>query len=282
MIVPRDLAIPLQRVTWRDGQMLRSEDLRDSAASFNLLRRLHIRYLHRTWGVVEGLNVAANQGIVRVNRGYALDIDGCELLVPAITIAPVPPHTSFTATMHLVISRGAPSLCASATPDLAALCPGVVTALQLEKGALAWKTVRAVQLGHDVLLARARVVGGQVTGAIDTSVQQHAATMLQPRIWADTTLPGQTGWTDTGSNIVPGILAIIDTSDAGFLSPPAYVAQLNGPSQAVSQSISSAGSAGFTFQLSFPASISGTPEPNAQQAEAAGWTITWFAAELTA
>jgi hypothetical protein len=132
---------------------------------------------------------------------------------------------------------------------------------------------------RDVLLARALVAAGAIKGAIDTTIQTRAATMRQQRIWSDTTVSGQTGWTDSDSKIVPGIQVSIDTSDAGFLTTPTYIAQVSGGASLAAQSISSADNTGFTFQLYFPASRLGANVPNAAKAESSGWTVTWFAAE---
>src|SRR6516162_9520492 len=86
MTTPRDLATPLSRITWRDGQTLASRDLREDQRYADQLRYLHIRYQHKTWGVVEGLGVFSSGGsAVEVVPGYALDIEGRELLLPAFT-----------------------------------------------------------------------------------------------------------------------------------------------------------------------------------------------------
>ena len=76
MITPHDIAIPLERITWRDGQTLLSRDLHDDQHYADRLRHLHIRYLHRTWGVVEGFEVfaLARRGVI--GPGYAIDGDG--------------------------------------------------------------------------------------------------------------------------------------------------------------------------------------------------------------
>src|SRR5580698_8667996 len=102
---PADLASPLQRVTWRDGQTLLSRDLRDDRSYTDRLRHLHIRYQHKTWGVVEGLNVGAVAGWAVVTPGYALDKEGRELLLQSLTRVAAPANVVASTTMYLAISR---------------------------------------------------------------------------------------------------------------------------------------------------------------------------------
>jgi hypothetical protein len=281
MITPRDVAIPIERVTWRDGQLLASRDLRDDANNDARLRHLHIRYLHKTWGVVEGLNVVfAGSAAVRVSPGYALDAGGNELLVPVATRVPTPNLTAKT-TMYLVISLGKQAAtCGPATPDLSTLCPGVRNPVPLDQGQLAWKAVNEVRLGRDVLLARALIANGRLASAIDTSVQRQAATFIQRRMWSDVTQSGQTGWTDGATNPIRELQAVVDTSAAGFIATPAYFARLSGTSQFAAGFISSASAGSFTFVLR-PHVVMVYEKPiDAAMAEDAGWTISWFAVGL--
>jgi hypothetical protein len=281
MNTPRDLAIPLTRVTWRDGQTLTARDLRDDQNYGDRLRHLHIRYLHKTWGVVEGLNViAAGTAAVAVSSGYALDIAGRELLLPTVTRVAAPANIAASTTMYLVVSRNAPSAGCGAAPDLAALRPGVRDPVPLEAGALSWKTVTEVRLGEDVLLARVLIASGNLASAVDTSVQRRAATLKQPRIWSDETTQGQTGWTDSMANRWPEMQATVDTSAAGFVIAPAYFARLAGTSQAAPGFIRSAGPSSFTFVVRVDQALTPGTADNAARAEGSGWTIVWLAVEL--
>jgi hypothetical protein len=266
-MIPLDISVPLERLLWRDGQRLIASDLRNDLSYAERLRALHIRYLHRTWGVVEGLAVASNPfAAAVVDAGVALNGEGYLLLLPKITAAPDLPKLPQTATLYLVLSPEGECGCGGAAPDLSTLCPGATTAQARVQATLAWKTVGEVMVERDVLLARALVAAGAIKGAIDTTIQTRAATMRQQRIWSDTTVSGQTGWTDSDSKIVPGIQVSIDTSDAGFLTTPTYIAQVSGGASLAAQSISSADNTGANV-------------PNAAKAESSGWTVTWFAAE---
>jgi len=281
-MIPLDISMPLERLLWRDGQRLIAGDLRNDMRTADRLRALHIRYIHRTWGVVEGLEVASNPfDPAIVDAGVALNGEGYLLLLPKITAAPDLPKLPQTATLYLVLSPESAGGCGceSAALDLSTLCLGATTTQAHVQATLAWKTVGEVARGRDVLLARVLVTAGKITSAIDTTIQTRAVTMRQQRIWSDTTVPGQTGWTDSASKILPGIQVNVDTSDAGFLATPTYIAQISGGATLAEQSIASADNTGFTLQLYFPGSSLGADAPDAAKAESSGWTVTWFAVQ---
>lgn len=291
MKTPRDLARPLDRITWRDGQLLTSRDLKDDEHNSDRLRHLHIRYLHRTWGVVEGLSVTIAGGSTAiVSAGYALDIEGRELLLPRGTAIAAPANITASTTMYVVIShKGAHAAHCGCTEtpeiDLTTLCPGATMAQAVVQATLTWKTVNEVRPGPDVLLARVLVANGQFTSGADTSVQRHAASMAQPWMWSDVTQTGQTGWRDATSKSSVAIQATIDTSDAGFTATPAYFARVV-PAYGLSAAyVTDAGADSFTVVLP-PVPISSLSTAAAAgrftpaAAESAGLAVAWFAIEL--
>jgi hypothetical protein len=283
MTTPRDIAAPLDRITWRNGQLLTAADLRDEQARLDRLRYLHVRYQHRTWGIVGGFSVAAaGTEAVHVGRGYALDIEGRDLLLPGSRTLQVPAGTAAGLTMYLVISWDAGSSCCASTPDLKQLCPGKGNPLLLEQGALAWKTVEQVRMGYDVLLARVLVSNGELASEIDTTVQRRASSLGRSRVWSDVTLAGQTGWANR-SAMLPELIVDIDTSDAGYIATPAYFAQLTGSTHLAQTSIESATATGFRFVVRLATPDKGfQPRPvlTAAGAESAGLTVSWFAVEF--
>jgi len=275
---PRDLTMP-ERITWRDGQTLTSRDMRDDQRYSDRLRQLHIRYLHKTWGVVEGLNViASSTAEVVITRGYALDGDGRELLLPTPARLATPANVTPSTTMYVVISADATTPPCSAPPDLSMLCPGVTNPIPLQAGKLSWRTVTEVRPGLDVLLARALITSGSLASPVDTGVRRPARSLVQPRMWSDTSQPGSTGWTDFMSKPYRNMSATVDTSAAGFTTTPAYFPRLAGTSQLTACYVLSAGPSSFTFVVQ-PAYEPGT-SPVAAMAEKDGWTIEWFAIEL--
>jgi hypothetical protein len=281
MNTPRDLATPLQRITWRDGQVLLSRDLRDDVHSDERFHHLHIRYQHKTWGVVAGLQVVPlGTGAVLVEPGYALDMNGCELLRPQAMRVPLPANITVSTTMYLVLSGGARLPTCATTPDLDALCPGAMNATPIEAGDLEWKTVTEVRPGGDILLARMLFAGGQLASAVDTSIQRRAVTAFRPRTWSDATQRGQTGWIDVKGAKMREIQAVIDTSNAGFIATPAYFAYLSGGAPVAGAFIAAAVPTSFTFVVRVSSAGARATKVNAAQAESAGWTVAWFAVDL--
>jgi hypothetical protein len=281
MSTPRDIATPLTRITWRDGQTLASGDLRDDQIYTDRLRHLHIRYQHRTWGVVEGLAVGfAGSAAVLVRPGYALDIEGRELLVPVFTRVPTPNIVAST-TMYLVISWNTAAAGCAPTPDLATLCPGVRNPLPVEQGQLSWKTVTEVRVGTDVLLARVLIAAGRLASPIDMSVQRFAATMNQPLFWSGSTMAGQTGWVDETNTLLPEIRTDVDTSDGGFVSTHAYFVRLVGASEIAAGFVTNVAATKFRIVVRpHAAHAVGGATVTAAAAESAGWTVAWLAVEL--
>lgn len=280
MITPRDIAATFDRITWRDGQTLSAADLSTEQSEADRLRRLHIRYLHGVWGVVEGLSVAADgPAAVQVAPGYALDAAGAMLLWPQADAIAAPTGIAQAATLYLVISRPEEAVCGcEAGPRRFDCSEG--RADRIERGVLSWKTVRQVRPGADVLLARGLVSGGRI-GDIDASVQRRAASLNQPGLWSDATLAGQTGWTDATRSGVPFIEADIDASQAGFLATPVYSARLLGAPYGAAGFISAAAAQGFSFAVRLEAGASEL-QIGAARAEQAGWTVAWLAVEVTA
>jgi hypothetical protein len=273
----------IERINWRDGQLLTSRDLRDDQNAEDLLRYMHVRYLHKTWGIVEGLVVnAPDVSAVSVSEGYALDIEGRELLVAVTTTVAVPVEIITSTTMYLVISRdlddGPHSKCGcySSTVDLSTLCLGVSAVKRFEQGKLSWKTVHEVRRGLDVLLARILIQNGKIASSVDTSVQHRATTFARPKVWADKTQQNQTGWSDLNSEQTSEIQATVDTSNAGFIKKPAYFASLVGASLSAFAFISAHSAANFQFVVRPIFKV------EAAKAESEGWTITWVGIDLNA
>jgi hypothetical protein len=135
----------------------------------------------------------------------------------------------------------------------------------------------AVRPGLDILLARVLVIAGHLASELDTTVQHRARTMNQPRIWSDTTQPGQTGWSDGSDAGGLQLRANVDATSGGFIATPAYFARLAGAAPTSMGCITAAAPGGFAFAVRV---AGGGPPINAAQAESKGWTVAWFAVEL--
>jgi hypothetical protein len=169
--------------------------------------------------------------------------------------------------------------------DRTVLCIGGRNAVPTIHGYLSWLPADEVRFGFDVLLARAHVDSGRFVGPIDTSIQRRAQSMAQPKIWFDTTEAGYTGWTDATFAGVKAIRVMIDTSDAGFLSTPAYFARANSSIGLNSSFITAATPSTFTVIMHhITLSAAGAHAAisanfNATVAERAGVTVSWLAIE---
>src|SRR5712691_6747461 len=93
-----DLDIPFDRITYRDGQLLTALDLSDEQRRYDRLRRLHVRYLHDTWGIALGFEVhqAADNRAVVVGPGYAVDGTGRDISLAESIHITVPPILDLT------------------------------------------------------------------------------------------------------------------------------------------------------------------------------------------
>ena len=92
------------RVTYREGQLFTARDMEDDRRREAWLRRLHMRYLHDTWGIALGFEVdKTNDNMsVRLKPGYAVDDQGRGLLQAETIQLPVPEVVgpeSFVATL---------------------------------------------------------------------------------------------------------------------------------------------------------------------------------------
>ena len=70
-----DGEISYNRVTYREGQLFAVHDMEDDQRREAWLRRLHLRYLHDTWGIALGFEVdKTNDNMsVRLKPGYAVE-----------------------------------------------------------------------------------------------------------------------------------------------------------------------------------------------------------------
>src|SRR5262249_12608194 len=142
MITPRDIAAPFDHITWRDGQMLRAADLGAEQSEADRLRRLHIRYLHGVWGVVEGLAVVAGgPARVRAPSGSAWAGSGPARLWPKAGAIAAPAGIVQPTTAYLVIARPEAAGDCEAGPRRPASSCGEGRAGRIEQGVLSWRTV---------------------------------------------------------------------------------------------------------------------------------------------
>ena len=76
---------PLERLRYFTGQMLTAENFQLEQQYFREKSKLHNRSLHG-FGIVSGLKVVVDAGLIVVEPGLALDCEGNELVIPAASI----------------------------------------------------------------------------------------------------------------------------------------------------------------------------------------------------
>lgn len=283
---PPGLELPFDRVTWRDGQPLTSRDMRDEKHNDDRFRYLHVRYLHRTWGIVSGFDVTAlNQQTVSVAPGFSLDSDGREILLPETVTLTFP---ILPASFLVLVARFAADEAYRQRRELGSLCLNGVIAPTSEHPEFLWRTVDQVRIGPEVPLAGAWADTGKLQGPLNPDVRRFARGEAQPRCFAGETQAGQTGWTlktDPNATNATWLQAEVDTSEAGFVFPPYYFARVSSPSSSAFPSgppalfIQDYGPSRFTACVFHQPEMPLATELGGQQAEDAQWTVSWLAIE---
>lgn len=257
------LDIPFDRVTYRDGQLLSSIDMRDDLRWDVRFRALHTRYLHETWGIALGLHVtmpkdkpdaknyvrnncghnasqlrplrSSSDGIlgndykdsVKVFPGYAVDGMGRDIVLSKPALVKVPFTGDFTETFVLsVMYRADSDLCDRF--DRMASCPGSDLEACTERPVFSWQRPHELIPGLHVPLAKAVVLAGRPTG-LDLRVRRYAHRLVRPHVGLGSTEPGRTGWREWSRQGTPlGLKVDVDTSRGGFIKTPYYFATLHG------------------------------------------------------
>ena len=230
-----DLSVPFDRVTFRDGQLLTARDLGDAASRQSRLLALHTRYMHGTWGIAVGFEIALAPGnaAVDVGPGYAIDETGSSLLLAEGIRVPVPASSAPTPFVLVAAYQedaayrsrpGAPDLCNGG----AGISPGH------ERPVISWRTPDDIRFGPEVPIVQVVASGGVVQGSLDRRVRRYARRLIRPYLATGHTEPGQTGWTTWQAPGDPefarqlGVEVVVDTSEAGFTRIPTYFATIQG------------------------------------------------------
>jgi hypothetical protein len=221
-----DFDIPFDRVTFRDGQPLTARDLRDAHRRRARLRRLHLRYLHGTWGIALGFQVrrSTDGRAVEVGPGYAIDPIWRDILLADGVRVPAP-----AAGAAVLTARYREDEPRDERAGLEAVCHGEGLDPRHERPAFAWRSARDVRFGVEVPLVRVVVANGVIQGSLGLRVRRYARALVRPHIGAGSTEPGRTAWRPwTAQHVVLGLEVTVDTTEAGFTSTPCYFAQLRG------------------------------------------------------
>lgn len=225
-----DLDIPFDRITYRDGQLLTALDLRGDRRRDERLRRLHTRHVHDTWGIALGLVVTtANKGeAVEISPGYAVDIDGRDILL-AETVQLAVPEVGNPEAFVLTAGYQEDGVFRERS-DLTGLCLSGRFDPRHERPVFSWRRPDDVRFGPEVPLVQVVAARGKILNGLDFRVRRNARPMVRPHMGWGTTEPGQTGWRrwqEEGHSDL-GIEVVVDTSEAGFTEIPHYLASLEG------------------------------------------------------
>jgi hypothetical protein len=238
----------LERSRFFDGQRLFASDLQ-AVEEFNReMRWLHNQSLHQP-GIGSGFAISGKKGDreVVIQPGYALDGQGREIVLAEQAIEPVPPvaDDGFGAAVYFDLTVSYPderTLKTSESRD------GICTprgAIRLrEAPVFCWVRLGPppdrlpvdaalrddVQNGMRLRLARAQVLNCKLDRPLSLAQRRNAKPAEQPYVacgrapqltW---TLPNGSATVGVGLNLV----ATVDTSEAGFRTPPCYAAHLVG------------------------------------------------------
>lgn len=83
---------PLLAFRQQDGELLRRTDFAGEANAVARRRAVHVRVVHRTWGVALGFTLApsADRRAVAVGPGFGYDCRGGEIISPSQQLVPMP------------------------------------------------------------------------------------------------------------------------------------------------------------------------------------------------
>jgi hypothetical protein len=229
----------LERLRYRHGQTLRSQDFRNQLRIERQVHAWHNRALHNVYGVVkqllDGLRIEQLGDNVLVHSGLAYDCFGLELLLCNERSIPFGEQRE---PMFLVVRRKDGCGCEQVSIS-SGTCFGVNQSRLATNNEFVWLPVKGFSFADGVPIARTIVTGNVVS--IDPSFVAPAVRPLaRPRIGSGVTIPGATTWQVWDLKLFGGqtffsVQVKIDTSSAGFTTVPEYFATLQGPLSQVNE-----------------------------------------------
>jgi len=233
----------LQRLRYRQGQMLRSRDLNDQTAIEDHLRWWHNRAVHNAYGVVDGFETDLMNGKAVIKPGVAYDCFGRELIltrdreVKFSRVEDVLPGGITQGTVTALV-RYRPPASAIERSNLMGAC--LSSSHTPSEPALEYKTGRfSFRDGVPVAeLGIRKVEGddGQTRIRVDSvkDIRPLARALARPHIASGATPVSNTDWQlwiEPARNsqgvlkeIFVGFQVNIDTTEAGFTQIPCYFA----------------------------------------------------------
>ena len=221
--------IELQRLTFQQGQGLRSADRRDQVAIEAQLRAWHNRAKHNAYGVSEGMTVELKTTEAVITPGLAYDVRGRELILQKPHRIGFPNAGSAAATTWFLLARyketsAYPSRAETECQRSGAASPFLETPEFLWKLKSDWHPQDGVPIAS-VIVDAASVIGNSAF------VRPREHGLKRRRIMTGATLAGSTEWTAwelslVGARAIIGAQVKVNTSQSGFTRPPCYFAWL--------------------------------------------------------
>lgn len=221
--------IELQRLTFQQGQGLRSADRRDQVAIEAQLRAWHNRAKHDAYGVSEGMTVELKATEALIAPGLAYDARGRELILQKPHRIGFPNAGSATATTWFLLARYKETSAFPKRTETDCQCFGAASPF-LETPEFLWKLKSDWHPQDGVPIAGVIV---DAAGVTDNSafVRPREHGLKRRRIMTGATLAGSTEWNAwelalVGARAIIGAQVKVDTSQSGFTRPPCYFAWL--------------------------------------------------------
>jgi hypothetical protein len=237
----------LERSRFFDGQRLFASDLQ-AVEEFNReMRWLHNQSLHQP-GIGSGFAISGKKGDreVVVQPGYAIDAEGREIVLAEQTVEPVPPvaDDGFGGAVYFDLTVSYPDERALKTSESRdGICAPRGAIRLREAPVFCWVRLGPppdrlpvdaalrdeVQSGMRLRLARAQVLNCKLERPLSLAQRRNAKPAEQPyvasgRAQVDWKFPSGTTPVGVGLHMI----GTVDTTAAGFRTPPCYSAQLLG------------------------------------------------------
>jgi len=237
------------------GQTLEASDLDGISDFHRAMRWLHNRSLHQV-GIGNGLAVSGKRGDreVRVQPGYALDSLGREIVLLDDQVEAVPPvageRDGGPVFYDLTVSYPSDADLEEAE-SRAGICRTRGTVRRRERPVFCWVRLKRdvsdrlrplsekhaldIQSGVKIVLARAAVRNCKLDADLSIAVRRAGVPPHVPRIVCGQTSAQWDGWTipnpdeEEGGDLLIGLRAPVDTTDAELRMTPCFWARVAGP-----------------------------------------------------
>lgn len=247
----------LYRLQYRKGQLLQSRDLSSQVESEEQLRWWHNRAVHHTYGIVQGLEVTKGKDTtVTVKPGLAYDCFGRPLWVQAEVGIPVPScseNKSETVVLFIRwLAEGRRN--EKSHDDSGCMKETGADITHSNSTELDWKALGAFSIRDGVAIATLKLPPSAKSPELIHAGIHQARPDRRPYLVNGSTILGHTAWKVWKEPLSHGMTSWgvevrVDTSAAGFLSNPIFVAQTTPFVGHFPSYVTEVSEAGFTFRV---------------------------------